>query len=87
VFNDIYHFNLGVGSLPFSAFVVTGTITVSGVYLSVVLVAYVLFSKYTVYCLYNRYHMELRFVRNGDLALEARRPYGKRVHSYFAVRV
>lgn len=29
VFNDIYHMNLGVGSLPFSAFIVTGAITVS----------------------------------------------------------
>jgi len=58
VFNDIYHFNLGVGSLPFSAFVVTGTIT------------------YTVYCLYNRYHMEPRFVRNGGLAPEARLEIG-----------
>jgi DHA1 family multidrug resistance protein-like MFS transporter len=58
VFNDIYHFNLGVGSLPFSAFVVTGVIT------------------YTVYCLYNRYHMEPRFIRNGGLAPEARLEIG-----------
>lgn len=36
VFNDIYHFNLGVGSLPFAAFVVTGGITVS-IYLFVML--------------------------------------------------
>jgi len=28
VFNDIYHMNLGVGSLPFAAFIVTGAITV-----------------------------------------------------------
>ncbi|KAF7978666.1 hypothetical protein HWV62_45194 [Athelia sp. TMB] len=58
VFNDIYHFNLGVGSLPFVAFVVTGSIT------------------YTVYALYNRYHMEPRMARNPNLAPEARLEIG-----------
>ncbi|KAF7978652.1 hypothetical protein HWV62_45166 [Athelia sp. TMB] len=58
VFNDIYHFNLGVGSLPFVAFVVTGSIT------------------YTVYVLYNKYHMEPRMARNPNLAPEARLEIG-----------
>jgi hypothetical protein len=30
VFSGIYHMNLGVRSLPFSAFIVTGVITVNG---------------------------------------------------------
>ncbi|KAF7978259.1 hypothetical protein HWV62_1086 [Athelia sp. TMB] len=37
VFNDIYHFNLGVGSLPFAAFVVSGSITYA---------VYVLYNRY-----------------------------------------
>jgi DHA1 family multidrug resistance protein-like MFS transporter len=58
VFNDIYHMNLGVGSLPFSAFIVTGVIT------------------YTFYCLYLRYHLEPRFIKEGSLAAEARLEIG-----------
>ncbi|KZP16134.1 MFS general substrate transporter [Athelia psychrophila] len=37
VFNDIYHFNLGVGSLPFAAFVVSGSFTYT---------FYVLYNRY-----------------------------------------
>jgi len=58
VFNDIYHMNLGVGSLPFAAFIVTGAIT------------------YAVYCLYLRYHLEPRFIKEGGLAAEARLEIG-----------
>ncbi|KAF7297113.1 Benomyl methotrexate resistance protein [Mycena indigotica] len=45
VFTDIYHFNLGVSSLPFLGFIVTGTLT------------------YTVYCLYQKYHIAPRVDR------------------------
>ena len=44
VFIDIYHFNLGVGSLPFIGFVVTGAITVSQVY-------YLIASELFLFCL------------------------------------
>ncbi|KAF7289675.1 Benomyl methotrexate resistance protein [Mycena chlorophos] len=45
VFTDIYHFNLGLSSLPFLGFIITGILT------------------YTVYCIYQKYHVEPRFVR------------------------
>nr|GAT43112.1 benomyl methotrexate resistance protein [Mycena chlorophos] len=44
-FTDIYHFNLGLSSLPFLGFIITGILT------------------YTVYCIYQKYHVEPRFVR------------------------
>ncbi|KAJ6610997.1 major facilitator superfamily domain-containing protein [Mycena sp. CBHHK59/15] len=45
VFNGIYHFNEGVSSLPFLAFIVSGGVT------------------YTVYCLYQKYHIAPRYAR------------------------
>ena len=58
VFIDIYHFNLGVSGLPFTAFVVSGAIT------------------YAFYCAYLRYHLEPRFIKEGELAAEARLEVG-----------
>ena len=58
VFIDIYHFNLGVSGLPFTAFVVSGAIT------------------YAFYCAYLRYHLEPRFLKEGELAAEARLEVG-----------
>lgn len=80
VFNDIYHFNLGVGSLPFTAFVISGGISVrinpAQVRVSVSHCC-LFFFQYTVYCLYTHYHVEPRSARNnGNLAPEARLEIG-----------
>ncbi|KAJ7241016.1 major facilitator superfamily domain-containing protein [Mycena haematopus] len=62
VFNDIYHFNEGVGGLPFLAFIVSGSLT------------------YTVYCLYQKYHIAPRYARaaanNIEVAPEIRLEIG-----------
>ncbi|KAJ7207042.1 major facilitator superfamily domain-containing protein [Mycena pura] len=62
VFNDIYHFNQGIGSLPFLGFIVTGGLT------------------YTVYCLYQKYHIAPRYARaavaNTEVAPEIRLEIG-----------
>ncbi|KAK1225853.1 hypothetical protein PQX77_011196 [Marasmius sp. AFHP31] len=53
VFNEIYGMNLGVGSLPFASFIVSGGFS------------------YAAYCLYLKYHLEPRSVRDPDMASEA----------------
>ncbi|KAJ7286871.1 major facilitator superfamily domain-containing protein [Mycena rebaudengoi] len=62
VFNGIYHFNEGVGGLPFLAFIVSGGLT------------------YTVYCLYQKYHIAPRYARaaaaNVEVAPEIRLEIG-----------
>ncbi|KAJ8091808.1 hypothetical protein PM082_021044 [Marasmius tenuissimus] len=52
VFNEIYHMNLGVGSLPFVSFIVSGGIS------------------YAAYCVYMKYHLEPRSIKNPDMRPE-----------------
>lgn len=61
VFTDIYHFNLGVSGLPFLGFVVSGSITVSCPCFLAVLPSHS--PQYTVYCLYQMYHIAPRYQR------------------------
>lgn len=52
VFNGIYHMDLGIGSLPFLGFLVTGIITVRTNVLTLIDLIFILFQQFIVYCLY-----------------------------------
>ena len=76
VFNEIYHMNLGVGSLPFLSFIVSASITYT---------AYCLYCEYQTVLIEDKqidrtiavkYHLEPRSDRDPDMAAEARLEIG-----------
>jgi hypothetical protein len=79
VFNGIYHFNEGVSGLPFLGFLVSGGITVS-FFSSDIWPRLSDNLQYTVYCLYQKYHMAPRVARaaaaNSEAAPEIRLEIG-----------
>jgi MFS transporter, DHA1 family, multidrug resistance protein len=77
VFTDIYHFNLGESGLPFLGFIVTDIITVSRFTFVSLFISHSVIFQYAGYCIYQKYHIEPRYVKaGGNVAPEIRLEIG-----------